>query len=339
MTMRFVDSFDGYATSNMSKKWTTAGGTITTTNARRGSCLSLGNQAEAAQAVPDAATNITQFYHYVSSLAGITGNAAGSAILGLEESGTRHLTAWINSSGQIGVTRGGLGGTVLGQSATGVIQAGVGAHIAIKANIHDSTGTVEIRINGSSSPVLNLSGQDTRNGGASGVVNVVRLVGLLNTSYFDDLVVMDSAGSKNNNFIGDRTVIGAVPTGNGTYGDFTSSSGGGRYTNVDEADPNTTDYNSSGTSGNKDTFTFPALPSNVGAIDGACVNLAALKDDAGAMNHQAYCKSSSSESAGTSVALSTAQRIDQHIYELNPNGSANWTKSAVDAAEFGYKIP
>lgn len=342
MAIVFMDSFDGYATADVVKKWTSLNTacTIGTTNARRANSLTLTNQNELVKGFTAADTYIMGFYHFTSTLTGIADGGVGSVILEIREGATKHLSFFLNPSGQIGVQRGGAGGTVLARSAGGSIQSGVGFYMEVKVKVNDTTGTVEVRLNGSTTPIINLTNQDTRNAGTVGTIDSIALVGVLNTSYFDDFVLLDTSGAApNNDFIGDRTIVGLLPTGNGTYGDFTASAGL-RYQCVDDTTPNTTDYNSSGTSGHKDTFTFPALPTTVGTINAVAVNLAALKDDAGAMNHQSYVKSGATESAGSSIALSTAQRIDQFIYPLDPNaGPGAWTRANVNSAEFGYKIP
>ena len=346
MALLAIDSFDFYATADLSKRgWNLVGTvSITTSNARRGNALStqFGSGATARRVVSTSgvSTIYAGFAFYVASSTSVSMGGTGCGIFSLVEGTTQHLTIGVDSSQRVGVMRGGSTGTVLGSSAIGVVPVAVSSYIEIGATIHDTTGTVTIKVNGTS--VLTLTGQDTRNG-LTGVIQSVQFGSNNVACYFDDLYVCDSSGSApNNTFLGDVRVDAVFPDGDGNYTEWTPSTGTTHYTLVDETTPNTSDYNSSGTSGQRDTYAFAALPSVVGTptVYGVAVNAACLKDDAGAVNNwRAMVRSSSTDANGaTSFAPSTSQEIQQTIFETDPNGSIAWTQTSVNAAEFGVNI-
>ena len=70
------------------------------------------------------------------------------------------------------------------------------------------------------------------------------------------------------------------------------------YTLVDDAAPNTTDYVSSATVGQRDTYGMQDLTAATGTIYGVQLNLAALKSDAGARSIKPLVLSGASEALG-----------------------------------------
>jgi hypothetical protein len=107
---------------------------------------------------------------------------------------------------------------------------------------------------------------------------------------------------------------------------------------VDEAAPNTTDYNSSATVDQKDTLTFPDMSTPSGSVFAVQTCLWAAKSDAGARTTCHVTRSGGADYDGTAFAPATTYTYYQKLMELDPNGDIAWTIANVNAAEFGYKV-
>lgn len=338
MALLFMDGFDHYATADISKKWASSAGgaSINTTGGRRGTgCLryGIGGSAVSRPFTASAAVIVGLAFKIGTIYAGYR------TVFVLREGTTEHISLIINNNGTISIYRGSQSGTLLGTSTTAISQTNYN-YVELKATINDTTGAINVQINGVNESALALTGIDTRNGGTSGVVDSICVGQSSNgtDSYIDDLYVCNSSGATNNNFLGDCRVDTILPSGDGNYTQFTPSTGTAHYALVDENPPNTTDYNSSATSGNRDSYTFPDLAGlSSQTIYGVQINAAALKDDAGARSLGTMSRLSSTDKDGAGAALSTALVFISEIQETDP-ASAAWTESNVNAAEFGVKV-
>lgn len=96
-------------------------------------------------------------------------------------------------------------------------------------------------------------------------------------------------------------------------------------------------YNSSSTVGQIDLFGITSLPgtaSNIVAVDNI---LYARKDDAGTRTIEGVIKSGGTSVTGPNLALSTSYQFVDQIQQTDPNTSAAWTPTGVNAATIGYE--
>jgi hypothetical protein len=339
MTAIFIDGFDHYATANIGKKWTTAGASATIGSSGR---RSSGNLATASSSSGVVTKTLAATASWVIGFAfQYTGSVTGSAsICALLDAGTLQCELRINADGTLSVTRN--GSAVTGGTSVTALSAGAYYYLEWKVTIADSIGanSCKVRIGGVDAITVT-TGQDLKNT-ANASANQVRLGCASGTNVatelFDDLYVCDQSGSTNNDFLGDCRVDTLLPTGDGTTSNFTPSTGSAHWSLVDEVDPNTTDYVSSSNSGDIDLYTYPDLTTLVtSTVYGVQVNSAALKDDAGSRSVAVVARSSGSNVAGSTQALSTSQLIYNSIYEAD-SAAAAWTQTSVNAAEFGVKV-
>lgn len=334
MALLFCDGFDHYATADLLKKWRSGtaatAGIVTSGGRRNGGYVNLQNTGSTAMllSVSNLATVICGFGFNPAS-------AGTAAILHFLDSTTTQCTLFYNIGGSLSVYRGN-GTTLLGSSAGGIVPTAAWCYIEVKIAIHNTAGTVEVRVNGNTTPVINLTSQNTRstsNNFANGIAPVA--VGAFSPTWFDDFYVCDTSGSLNNDFMGDVRVDTLLPNGDGNYSQFTCSTGSTHSTLVDETTPNTTDYVSSSTVSQKDSYTMGNLANTSTTVKGIQVCNAILKDDAGARSAANLIRSSSTDAQGTSTALSTSQSYLLSIHETDPATSAAWAATAVNAMEAG----
>lgn len=258
---------------------------------------------------------------------------ANSGIMYLSEPGGVHVYVAMLADGSIRAYNSALG--VLGTSAPSVI-ANTTAHfyVEVKVFIHDTTGSIEIRVNGNTTPVLNLTAIDTK-GTANAYATVVggphSLSGSNVDMYVDDIYIADD-------FLGDVRIEALSPSGAGATTNFTPSTGA-NYQCVDEAaTPNDdTDYVSSSVVNDKDTYAMGNLASVLGAVVAVAVTTYDRKDDAGARTHSHVTRLSGTEDTGAAFSPTTAYAFHQTVFTTKPGGGA-WSIADVNAMEAGLKI-
>jgi len=210
-------------------------------------------------------------------------------------------------------------------------------YIEVKVTINDSTGVAQVRLGEATE--INLTSQDTRNGGNASV-DLVRFYQTTNPSYVDDVVVMDSSGSAMNDLIGDIKVECLLPNGNGNSSQLAGSDGNStdNYALVDEVPANAdTDYVQSATVGQKDTYTYGNLATTAGTVHGVQVATYARKTDAGTRKIASVARLSTTEEDSAEFILSTSYQVLTDVRPTKPGGGA-WTIADVNNAEFGVKV-
>jgi hypothetical protein len=337
MALRFTDSFDHYATADIAAKWTTnttAGVTITSTNARNGSCLRAsgnpGGAAQLAKSLDNQVTWIVGFAYRQDALPG-----AARILVQFYDTAVLHTDLRISTAGNLFFTR---NGTTIGATGTTAIGAGVWVYIEAKVTINDTTGVAACRINGAVE--LNGTALDTRNAGNLSA-NVISFFGS-NTTYsinLDDLYVCDGTGSVNNDYLGDIRVAALLPSGAGNTTQYTPSTGS-NYQNVDDAAPDgDSTYNESSTTSQKDTFAMGNLPTTAtGNVKGIQLLTYDRKTDAGSRTLRHVVRTNSTDYESADIAQIDTFKYNITTRDVNPNTTTAWTESEINGMEAGYKL-
>lgn len=256
---------------------------------------------------------------------------------------TRHVYIYLDSSGNIEVRRGGDGGTVI---ATGSVPLPYGSgcrYLEFKVKVHDSAGTVEVRLD-ETTILLNATGLDTRNGGTA-KCNWLKVQGQaaggnMLTWKFRDVYICGTDGSVNNDFRGVTKTGVKTVSGAGNSAQFTPSAGS-NYQNVDDGTTvdNDTTYNGSSTVNHVDTFALTSSGLVSGAvIIGTQTNVILRKDDVDPRSAATVIRRSSTDYPQTTLSLGTTFVLNREIQENDPSTAVPWTQSGLDAAELGYKV-
>lgn len=334
MSLIFMDGFDDGLTT---EKWTTLSNVGVAAGGRTLNKLSVssGNVMQAIKVLPVAAQHATWFFGFAMAV-NSSGNAEFLRVLG-DNNTTIHLVFEILNTNAIQVRRGS-GGTILGTTASSVFVPGVASFFfyEFKVVLSDTVGVVQIKINGIT--VLNLTNVDTKNGGTGLVFDTFNFIQNFGMGIgIDDLYLLNGAGSVNNNFIGDCSVLTRFPDGDGNYSQGTNSGGTSvnNYTYVDEQPPNISDYVTFPATGVKDTYTFTDLPT--GSVYGVQQAAYAAKADAGARTIRNIQRIAGTDYAsadqGLSITPTYVGKFD--IMETSPATGVLWTATEINAAEFG----
>lgn len=341
MALRWIDSFDHYATADVASKYEASQGstapTITSTARNGGLALSLndGNTPAVVTKVLDA-----QQTWIVGFALRYTNSGADKEFLDILDGGTTHATLkYQASTGRWLFT--GAWGTATSAS---VFSVNVWYYVEVKITIADSPGgSYEVRVNGATE--MSGSGVDTRNAGNASADRIrLRAGSSSNTStarIFDDFYICDGTGSApTNTFLGDCRVEALYPNGDGNSSVLVGSDGNSvsNYLLVDETAPNSdTDYVASATVGDKDTYTYTNPTPTAGTVYGVQINMHARKDDAGTRKIVSVARSGGTEVDGPAKTLTTS-----YLYYCDPRetkpGGGSWSLSDVSGAEFGVKV-
>lgn len=246
---------------------------------------------------------------------------------------TQHISVGFRNNG-CEVRRGNTAGTLIDSYTGGSLAAAVWYAVEIYVKIADSGGRVTVKLDGTT--IVDFTG-DTKNGGTSSDLDKIQLNGNGVVVLFKDLYVCDATGSAPyNTFLGDVRTAPLIPTGAGATTDLTASAGSNWQTQ-DERAYSATDYNT-GAAGDKDTYALNDLPSGVASILAVQVNAIAKKTDSGALSVRTVLRSDGADYVGSSVSLGLNDSLTSTDYITDPDTSAAWTTSAVNALEAGAEV-
>jgi hypothetical protein len=356
--MTLID-FDGFDVSTTSSHYTTGRG-WDATNSSMPNPSTASSRNAAGNGLPMTAANARAMRKFSASeeddliIAGVAYKPTAFNTTGLnvifqllsDDGATIHLTIGHTAAGKIRVTRGDFNGTTLGDEA-GTTFSALNSYkqIEVKARLHDSTGSVEVRVDGNTTPVINLSSQDTKNGGTKTVFDAIYLRGNLSTAnggqgQFDDFYVCNEQSGTNNDFLGDVVVQTVFPSGNGATSNLVGSDGNStdNYLLVDETAPNTSDYNGSATVDQKDTYAMGNTSGTPTSIRAVRLNAYAAKSDAGSRSFALVVRSGGTEADSSDIPLSTTFQYYGTIFLLDPTDSNAWSQAKVDGIEAGFKV-
>lgn len=204
--IEFIDGFDEYAAAQAQAYGWPAGFTsMATGRFGTGQCMRISNLSQLLYVTPDARYSIG-FAMNMGSANGLT--TSHPNFIRFFESGTVHGYLAYNGDGTLSVKN---NAGVLATSAAVITNASAWYHVEFDYNVHDSTGSYEVRVDGVSviGPTSNV---DTQNGG-TGVINQVGLTLATVTAGsigFDDLIITKGGG-----FNGDCRVVTQFPSADG----------------------------------------------------------------------------------------------------------------------------
>lgn len=247
---------------------------------------------------------------------------------------TQQITV-VQTSSAITIRRGNAGGAVLGTFNFTSIPT-LWYHIQVEAVIDDSAGVVKVRLN--DQEVLTYSG-DTKFGTGNSTIDGVWFSqsGNSSGSVCDYWICDDTGSAPFNTYLGDLRVTKHRPSAAGTTTQFTPDSGS-NYARVNEAPYSAVNYVSSVTSGHKDTYAMDDLPASISTVYALKVSAVAKNPDGGTPQLRTVVRTNSTDYANaTYTNLGGSDSVITNIWTQNPNTSASWTPTQVNAMEAGMQ--
>jgi hypothetical protein len=222
--------------------------------------------------------------------------------------------------------------------ATFTTGVAVWAYIEVKALFHDTTGTLQVRVN--EQLVVDLTGLDTAEDNCVAPF-IPRQVQWESTNYthatfWDDLYICDTLSADNNDFLGDVTIRTMLPDGDSAV-EWTKSAGATNWENLDTFDGDTT-YNHSVTATEKDLITFEDMPIVPGSVIAVGVSAYMRKETIGYRGVQLHLNSGANLHEGPIEAALTMTYSHLFHFEAFEVGTTPWTETTVNALIAGYEV-
>lgn len=353
MSLILLESWDMIATANLAAKgWSTQGnGSLSiVAGGRTGQGLQIdngGNWIFGQAAVPAANQHATFIFGGAVYRSQANRSPQYNQIVTFLGDGgtTTHVSIGTDANGYLQASRGNLsvnGGTLLGTATASPIPFTTWVYVEVLVTLSATAGVVTIRVNNTT--VLNLTSQNTKNGGTATVFDTIRLgfpsTNTGNILTIDDVYLANGAGTVNNTFLGDMKVQVLRPNANGANSQLINDAGNStnNYSHVNSNLAQTTTYVGSPTVGNEDTYPTGGVTTGA-AVAGVQLAFLATKTDTGARSLTPVVRQSTTDYAGTAQALTNGSNVyQQQINETDPSTSAAWTAAGVNSAQFGMRV-
>ncbi len=243
------------------------------------------------------------------------------------------MRIYVSTTGQLVLINNNTGATIA--TSTNTMFKNAWYYIEIKYVFGSGTsGACEVRVDNET--WINVTGVNTA--GTATAINNFYIQASWG-KYFDDFYICDSTGTVNNDFLGPINVYTMIPTGNSATVQMTASAGS-NFQCVDEIPFNTTDYVTATVVNQLDLYTMSDLPASVSSttIPGVLIKTISSKPtvNPGRVQLAAAYGGSTSLSSIKNV-LSTSYVTNFTILEKQPDGTSDWTVTAVNGMEVGVK--
>jgi hypothetical protein len=269
----------------------------------------------------------------------------GRCLFQVGDGSTVHVSIVLNTDWTISAWRGTTVAGLLGSASTYVIPNGFNSAVHTlrgKIRIHDSSGTVELRMDGDdATPILNLSSQDTRNG-VNGQVTFCNFLGSATGTldvHWSDAAIWSDEGSDGwtgwklplsfKYYAAASDVAGSVA--------WTPSTGSNHAALVDEATLVTTDYNASATVNQEDKLETADVATPVGTIHAVLPMVVAATPDAGGNALAIGLDISGTSVYGGNLTMTGTATMYQHSQNTKPGGGS-WAASDQANVRICYKV-
>lgn len=339
MTLLFADSFDHYTTMPNVKGWTQTvqapgPGAIGAFGRNGTNGYRVVPSQGVWQVVPGSPASL------VMGCAMRTSGLPGDwTVLAFWDSGTIQVDVRVSVLGALKITR---NGTVLATSAVGLIVPNQYNYLEMKATIDPAAGSVTVKLNGN--VAVSVAGVNTRATGVSQITHA-SLVGTATGSGgqnvdIDDVYICNTAGVRNNDFLGDVRVQAVLPTGVGNYTQWDGVTGAATHWQAQNQNPPDDDAtyasDSLAVAGHLDSYAMGDVTPTSGTVAAVQVSAWARKDDAGVRTLATMVRSAAVDAVGASVNIVNTYAYLTQVYETDPGGAA-WTIASVNGAEAGVK--
>lgn len=300
--------------------------------------------------VPRSGKGCYRFYHDGSTLIKDITSASeiywGGAINVKTTDGTYSFLRFFTSSARgeslnfiystAGVLTARRGTTVLASSPSNSFPANQWNYIEVRYVPHNTTGIVQVRINGSL--VIDYSG-DTTDGDA--LCWGFKINGNNRSSvpiFFDDIVINNTSGTANTSWPGQPRLIALRPAGAGLS---TGMSRGGldlgaNWRNA-RNDSHDLAFVQSDATGEKDLYALETADLPVGAVINNVIAQVRARVEAGSGTLKVTANSNGTESQGAAETLGAGWKFYQHCMAVNPADSLAWEEADLTNLQAGME--
>jgi hypothetical protein len=344
MALRFIDSFDHYAATDLIQKWTWVPNGPAQTSiipGRTNYALQLSQSAGATSYIYRTFDNQPTWCVGVAYRNSNIAQCSGVSIIQFWDTATSQMELRINSSGNLFLSR---NNTTLATSSSN-LSNNIWYYIEFLCTISPSISSNQCMVNVNNTNWLNLPAGTNTRATSNSYANMVSFLAAFQGSYFtgiatqiDDLYILDGTGSAPlNTFLGDSRVEAHFPSQNGSLTNWTPSSGNAFGCINDPLTNSDSNFISSSTVNNVSSFPTTPLSSSPTTIFGMQLSHSSRKSDAGTRQVQDFVRLSSTNYPGVTNNLSNSYSQYSTIYPNDPSTSLPWTLSNLNAVELGVK--
>lgn len=156
----------------------------------------------------------------------------------------------------------------------------------------------------------------------------------------DDLYILNTLGSTNNDYLGDVRVDAHYTDADGAAVEFVPNTGAASFTHVDDplTDGDTT-FVEAGNIANRDLYSVDAASLGT-TVYGVQQNVSARKTDAGIVDVEVITEKPGGGGEQSSAIETASDNYKFHlaILESDPDDAVTWDDTRINATEWGFKI-
>lgn len=339
MSLILVEGFDHYTTATSGGKFSIdANSSINTTGGRfqGGGALNTADSATSTENTFTLGANYSEIVVGFALYFDETGTETGyDEIVSLVASdGNNQVVLHLGTGYVLSVTRG--SSTVIANGSTALV-AGTWNYIELRAVISNTVGEIEVYLNGVSE--INSTGLDTQYSATISSVNTFYIGSCrwIGSARVDDLYALNTAGSVNNDFLGDCRVDTLAVVGNGTTNQWDVLTGPSNYQDVDDTTPDDdTTYIYTAVDGEIDLFDIENM-SQATDVFGVQVVARAEKPDAGDAFVRLGVRSGGTNYFGPDQGPAVGYAHLKQMFNTDPYTKGVWTRTLVNLLEIGVK--
>lgn len=336
MSTIFMDGFDSYSAiaDILYGAWQNYSGmSIDTSGGRYGGGKMQGGNAWATANIPETSELYVGFALYINA-----SSTTYAQVVRFDSASGHEATVYLKpSDGTWYLTRATSPDLTTG---THTVTVGTWYWVEVRYIPNNAGGVFTLWVDGTQ--VATFTG-DTRATGGSGGIVIVEIGARSSVSnwHYDDIYVNDTAGSAPaNGRLGDSRIRTFVPNADTTPNDGTPSTGSDHYAVMDEAQRNTSDYNTlaAPSPGDSEIFGSDAALASNDEVVAVRAMVYCAKSDAGTATGKAVIKQGSDKLSGSDTALATSGTDVQGIFNVDPTSATQFTHTDVNSLDFGYEV-
>jgi hypothetical protein len=256
------------------------------------------------------------------------------------DTGTQQVSLVLNPNGALQFYRGNAVGTAIGAiTPNATIAANTWYGISMSVTVDPSAGAVSCFINGNAVAAISSTGLNTRatTNSYSTQVSIGSDSGNSGMTFrYDDFFCFDSTtGFLNALPSGDTRILTKMPSGAGTYSNWTPNGLGSNFQNAAVQPPSTSDYNANNVSTTKDSYAMQSAGLGVNPIF-VMIRASLERDDAGPHTPSLFFRSGTTDGgAVVTPALTSSYLFYDAVVQNDPATSSAWGFTGADSTQIG----